>query len=492
MLMLISSAIMLIPGLHAMRLGDWDTMRAFFYHATFFSIVSLIIGIGMMSWKSRDTVRYQLLMLLAAYILLPMMLAMPLNYLVPTISYSQSYFEMLSSLTTTGATVFPDASAISEPLHLWRASVAWMGGFMVLLAALTIMEPMNLGGFEIEASVSSESASQRRNLGGMVSTQERFIHNARLIGPPYVMLTGALALLLILSGDRVFVAVCHAMSVLSTSGITPLTGNETDGAGVRGEFFMAIFLFLAISRKSFAVSFGARRSLPRLNDPEIRLALICLVLVPALIFLKHFIGAYEIQEQENVVAALQALWGSFFTVLSFLTTYGLESQYWDAAASWSGLKTSGVVLLGLAVMGGGIATTAGGIKLLRIFALYKHGVREIQRLIHPNSVGGAGVTARRIRRQGAFIAWVFLMLFVIAIAAATLLLSATDLSFESSLSLAIASLTNTGPAISVLEPGITYRALDTLQLFILDLAMIVGRMEVLVVVALLNLSLWRQ
>lgn len=491
-LMLAASALMLIPGAHAMGQRDWETMRAFFYPSVFFAITSVIVGLALATWRSHGTARYQLLTLVGAYALLPLMLAVPLDYLVPTVNFSQSYFEMLSSLTTTGATIFDHPGAISEPLHLWRATVAWMGGFLILLAAFAIMEPLNLGGFEVEASVSTASGGQRSTLGGAGTTQERLYHYTRLIAPVYILLTGALALVLIISGDRVFVAVCQAMSVLSTSGVTPLPKTEPPASGLVGEMFVALFLILALSRKSLTIAFPGHRDLPGLRDPEIRLALICLVVVPAVIFLRHFIGAIEIEEQNNALAAGEALWGSFFTVLSFLTTHGQESRFWDSAGSWSGLSTSGVVLLGLAVMGGGVATTAGGVKLLRLFALYKHGIRELQKLVHPHSVGGAGVTARRIRREGAFIAWVFLMLFIIAIAIVSMMLSATGLEFEDSLAVSIAAMSNTGPAISVLNPDFTYRALGAVQLLILDLTMIVGRLEVLVVVALMNVALWRQ
>ena len=82
------------------------------------------------------------------------------------------------------------------------------------------------------------------------------------------------------------------------------------------------------------------------------------------------------------------------------------------------------------MMGGGVATTAGGLKLMRIYALYKHGTREIERLLHPHSVAGAGRLGRRIRREGAYIAWVFFMLFLMSLAAVMLALAATGARFS--------------------------------------------------------------
>jgi trk system potassium uptake protein TrkH len=143
-------------------------------------------------------------------------------------------------------------------------------------------------------------------------------------------------------------------------------------------------------------------------------------------------------------------------------------------------------------MGGGVATTAGGLKLLRVYALYKHGVREMGKLIHPNSVGGAGRLGRRIRREGAYIAWIFFMLFILSLAAVMLALSATGLGFEQALILAIAALSTTGPLAAVAgEAPIAYITLSDPAKLILAAAMIVGRIETLVLIALLNPAFWR-
>jgi trk system potassium uptake protein TrkH len=81
------------------------------------------------------------------------------------------------------------------------------------------------------------------------------------------------------------------------------------------------------------------------------------------LFLRHWIAALEVSVEPSLTMVLSSLWGSMFTVLSFLTTTGFESAGWNEARSWSGLGTSGLMLAGLAIMGGGVATTAGGVRL---------------------------------------------------------------------------------------------------------------------------------
>jgi trk system potassium uptake protein TrkH len=179
--------------------------------------------------------------------------------------------------------------------------------------------------------------------------------------------------------------------------------------------------------------------------------------------------------------------------MSFLTTTGFESAGWDEARNWSGLGTPGLMLAGLAIVGGGVATTAGGVRLLRVYALVRHGERELDKLVHPASVGGGGMMARRLRREGAYISWIFFMLFALSIAVVMVAVSLAGLEFESATVLSIAALSNTGPLalVAATEP-LSWGALDTATKAILAGAMILGRLETLAIIALLNPEFWRQ
>lgn len=396
---------------------------------------------------------------------------------------------MLSSLTTTGATLVNDPLSIAEPLHLWRALVSWMGGFFVLIIALSVMEPMNLGGFEIRSMVIGSDGGTGSY--GSTDPAERIEKYVVKIGPIYVAVTFALMMLLFLSGDRAYVASIHAMSIISTSGISPIGGTLNSESGRIGEIFMVFFLLFAVSNRSFQ-TIGAGNWRWVMRDVEVRLMLIAVIGVPAMLFIRHWIASFEVSTQEDIVAAFAALWGSIFTVMSFLTTTGFESADWQTAQNWSGLSTPGVVFLALAVMGGGVATTAGGVKLLRVYALYKHGLREMERLVHPSSVGGAGMAARRFRREGAFIAWIFFMLFLVGIATIMLGLSLVDVSFNEAIALSIAAVTNTGPAAGILNSGLRYTDIGTYGQMILCVGMIFGRVEVLALIALFNPNYWRR
>ncbi len=489
-LLAFSVVMMYLPMAFAIRLEDWDVARTFFYYTTFLLILLALVGIAVTGYSSRNNARHYLVTVFAAFLTIPALLAMPFTYLVPSITYFQAYFEMLSCLTTTGATLFDDPTLVPAPLHMMRAIVGWIGGFFILVVAMAIFAPLQIGGFEIFAA--GRGTQKTSNQIATADARQRLTRYASQIFPVYVFVTSLLVLCLLIAGDRTLVAVSHAMSIISTSGISPVGGLQGASSGYAGEALMFLFLFFAVSRHTFFFSTDKEVVQNLKLDKEVNLVLLCVTVIPALLFIRHWTAAFEVSTSVEAPSAIAALWGAMFTVLSFLTTTGFESASWEGARSWSGLGTTGIILMGLSIMGGGIATTAGGVKLLRVYALYKHGQREIDRLSHPNSVAGSSLRVRMIRREGAQIAWIFLMLFVLSLALVALALSATGISFSDSLLFATAGLSNTGPLANAAGESFTgYANISDTGKVILCVAMVLGRLEALAVIAVLNPNYWR-
>lgn len=486
LLMMIGAFAMLVPAGYAAKKENWEISRIFFQYSMLILAFSVLVGTSMMNRKVRNVSRANLITLILAFAALPAFLALPVSEILPNLGFQRAYFEMLSSFTTTGATLFDDPFRLPETLHLWRGLVGWFGGFFMLVVAIAILEPLSIGGFEMRETMATSRGPAMR-----VENDIRFLRAVRLLGPPYFIFTAVLALLLILSGERVFNAAIHAMSTLATSAISPVSGMNGAQAGWIGEVLIATFLLLAVSSKLMTLNLKqGLGAMPK--DPEFQLMLIIVILVPVLMFLRHWFAALDVNTGQNILAGLQAIWGAVFTTLSYLTTTGFESDYWHETQSWSGLRAPGIVLFGLAAMGGGVATTAGGVKLLRVYSLYRHGLREMDRLVNPNSVGRSGTSTRRFRRKGAELAWVFLMLFLMAITVVALLLALLGTPFENAFALAIASLTNTGPVYMALgDASAHYAGLSDPALTILSVAMVLGRVEALAFIALLNPDYWR-
>jgi trk system potassium uptake protein TrkH len=491
LLMGIAGLAMLPPAILAFVERDMRPARAFFYSALLLMIVTLMIGIATRGRTPRRPARAHLLTLVGAFAALPLILAIPMNEAVPDTRYFNTWFEMVSSFTTTGATLY-EADRLPRSVHLWRATVGWLGGFLVWLMAAAVLAPMNLGGFEVRAGEAG-GRMQAARTDPMTDTTARLVRQSALLAPVYAGLTLALWILLVMAGDGPFVALCHAMGTLSTSGISPVGGLDGAPSGIVGEMLVLLFLVFALSRQTFAPdrSGGPLQALSR--DPEARLAVGIILTVAAALFLRHFIGAVEVAQGEDPVRAAGAAWGSLFMAVSFLTTAGFESAAWDDARAWSGLGEPGTILVGLAMMGGGVATTAGGVKLLRIHALLRHGQREMERLVHANSVGGGGPEDRRIRTRGAYLAFIFFMLFAVSIAAVAGLLGLAGLRIEPALVLAVAALTNTGPLAAVgSDTPIPWSTLGDSAKAIAAAAMVLGRLEAIALLALFNPDFWRR
>ena len=490
----ISAITMLVPAMHAYALRDLEEARVFLYGAILFSGMFVMLALATATTRPRRVARSHLISLLGAYVVLPVLLAVPFKEIVRDTSFFNAWFEMLSCLTTTGMTLYDDPERLSMTVHLWRGLVGWLGGFFIWVVAVSLLAPMNLGGFEVLSEDAAGKGTLRAGAPGFRprETGARMMKTAISLWPVYAGLTAVLWLLLILAGAEATEGLILAMGTLSTSGIAPVGGMQGVGAGIWGEVAIAAFLIFALSRMTFTnvTHPGLLRRLE--YDHEPRLGLVIVVTVPVLLFLRHWLGAAETGGDVDPWLALKAAWGAVFTVPSFLSTTGYVSIDWVEARDWSGLETSGVLLMGLAVVGGGVATTAGGVKLLRVWALYLHSRRELERLVHPSSIGGAGQTARRLRRQGAEIAWIFFMLFAMSLALISAALSLTGIEFEDAMVLSIASLSTTGPVVHVgADAPILLTKLTMDAKMVLMAAMVLGRLETLAIIALLNPEFWR-
>lgn len=535
----IGALAMMIPAAYA-SVTNFDAIaRNFFYSGVLFLILAGILAIATAANPAGSRARSMLLTMVATMGLLPLMLAVPFSESVPDTGLFNAWWEMVSSLTTTGASLY-SADLLPLPLHLWRALVGWMGGLFMLVAAIAILAPLRVGGFELMTSPYGRteyferlprSASPREvpsHLSSpayhteLIDPAYRVLRAAEAVAPLYTGLTLVMWVLLLLLGDSSLVALCRAMGTLATSGISPVIGPATDGSGVPGEMVVFLFLILALSRR-FWPGGGELRATERfVDDPELRLAAGIVLLVAAVLFARHFIGAIEVASSaadsaapaaaplrhpfESVLKGAAAAWGGLFNGLSYLTTTGWNSTDWQGARTWSGLTSPGLILAGLAIFGGGVATTAGGVKLLRVYALARHGERELERIIHPRSIAGGGRMARRLRREGAYLAFIFFMLFAISIAVVVTLVSIQQIEFETATILSIAALTNTGPLAGAIPltptfegtagiasaPWEGWSGLSIFNKSILAGAMIVGRLETLAILALFTPEFWRR
>lgn len=480
---------MFAPAVHAWAVRDHALARAFLYMGLLVLILSSLIAVAVAGNRPRNVARNHLVSLALAYLILPPVLALPLlQGPAGRVDFGTAWFEMISCFTTTGATVLD--YGLKPTLHFWRALVGWLGGLFALIMVFSVLAPLNLGGIEVETGrMPGRASPATQQITTVADPSQRMIRFAGRIVPVYAGLTLILWLLLMIVGEDGFIALCHAMGTLSTSGITPLLGFDEARAGVAGEIVVVLFLLLALSRRPWQRVLGQWRDLRLWGDPEVMLGLGIVLTVAFGLWLWHWAGALDEGRGAYFREGIEALWGLLFTTLSFLTTTGYVSTEWSAADLWSGLPPADMVLWALAIIGGGVATTAGGVKLLRVYALLRYGEHELDRVIHPNAVSrvkAAAAISRGAMMQGTTMAWVFFMTFGLSIAAITALLTLAGVSFDGALLYTLSALTTTGPLVDQ-TGGVfaDYAAIDTPARVILGFAMVVGRLETLAILAIL-------
>jgi trk system potassium uptake protein TrkH len=473
---------LMIPSVHGFISGDSHKGRSFFY-----AVLLGLFGLTFLRFSLQGTVfpmhrHAQLWSLIAFFLGFPLLLAIPLYEVSAAGQFIDAYLDIVSTVTTTGLPVFAPGS-LSETLVIWRVTLGWASGFLIWVFAWSIFAPLNLGGFEhlgARGEAMTQTQNARQTTGRLPA--EKFWSEALRLGPVYLWITLAAALaLLIVSGDPSY-ALLRAMATIATFGIE--IPEHSGAGGVGGEVILALVMLFALSRSTFSTVFARARKWRVTDDPELRVAA-GLVLVATLVLIGQ--GARYV---EGLGAHLELVWGAFFTSLSYLTTTGLASD--SLPVGLVNLDPVEIILVALAMIGGGVATTAGGIKLLRVFILTGHSRAEVNRLIAPSQVMSGQIESRSHDHHSAMLACVFLVLFILVMGAITLALTVAGSPVKDSLYLTLATVTNTGPLLPTGSGAETLvMSLPTQAKMILAAAMVLGRLEVLALLALLNPDIYR-
>lgn len=489
------SLLFLSGGLGAIALAEFDVLPVFLWCA---GGTALLAWALMLLGKSGrlGSARSGFGVLIGSFIVGPFLLAQPLVILVPGLDQIDATFEMVSALTTTGASALRTLEGVPDSVILWRSVVASFGGLLWLVAGVAILAPRGIGGFEVTQSVKA-SRDDTARLADLPRADRglsfRLLTAARRLFPIFAGFVATATLVFAASGIPAFDALCLALSVSATAGFTPQDG----GVAMYDSRMLEAFLVPAMILPSIGVLVHLRvfNGEPKalLNDPELRYLVIAVLIFVALIFTRHWLGAIETRSVDEVAMGLKVLWGAMFMAVSFITTTGFESASWGEASGWSGLATPGVILLALALVGGAASSTAGGVKLIRAALLAKHSYNELASLVRPRAVRSVRSGGRTISLDIMRASFVFAMLFILTVAATMLALTAFDVAFVDALIASVALVSNTGPAHAIATGETFFFAdLEGGPKVIASIAMIIGRLETLAVVSMLSPATWRR
>ena len=396
-----------------------------------------------------------------------------LPFLLSTIefSFSEAFFESMSGITTTGATIISDLDNSPKSILLWRAIMQWLGGIGIVVMAITILPLLKVGGmqfFKMEGPDSTEKILPRT------------IEVATIIISTYIILTFLCGLFYWIFGMTVFDSISHAMTTIATGGFS--THNESIGFFNNSniEFVASIFIILGsipfISYLKFAQ--GNRKIF--FQDVQIKGLIYLLIISITVMFGYLFFIDYESSIYDKIRIAS-------FNVISILSGTGYVT---DDFSLWG--KFSLIFFLLLMFIGGCAGSTACGIKIFRLQMLLIFLKNQIKKLLSPNSVIISKYNNQKISDDfiNSVIIFIFTFLFIFLIIA--MLLSISGLDFITSISGAASSISNVGPGLGdIIGPNGNYKDIPDLSKWILSIGMLLGRLELFAVLVLFFPSFWR-
>lgn len=387
-------------------------------------------------------------------------------------SFTDAVFESISGFTTTGASILTDIESRTHGTLFWRALTHWLGGMGIVLLALAILPLLGVGGMQLFRAEVPGPVAERLT--------PRIRETAKLLWIVYGLLTLLEIVALLLAGMGIFDAVCHSFATMATGGFSNHNSSVGGYASPQVEWVIIVFMFLAGA--NFSLHYLALTGKVRVyvQDEEFKfygsIVLICTALIGGTLMSIHF--------YPDLATTLRH---TLFQVVSILTTTGFGTAdylLWPPVAHF--------LLLILMSVGGCAGSTGGGIKVMRVLILLKHGKLELKKMLHPRGVYTLWFNDRSLSPALQTNVLGFFLLFMMVYVLGVLALTLGGLDIVTSVGATAATLGNIGPGLGLVGPSSNYAGLLDWEKWLLVLLMLIGRLEIFTVLVLFLPEAWRR
>ena len=399
--------------------------------------------------------------------------ALPFYLYFPNIGYTDAFFEAVSGLTTTGATVMSSLDTLAPSLNFWRHMMNWLGGMGIIVLAVAILPMLGVGGTQLfKAEIPGIDKDSKM--------APRISQTAKRLWLVYLTFTLLTCMGLKWAGMGWFDAVCHAMSAFSLGGFSTHDASIAffDSPAIEAVLIAATLLGAVNFASHFAMA-REKSPKPYWRDEEARAMLTILAASIA--------AASVYMWQQDYYTPLEALRYVGFNFVSI----GLANGFANADfATWPLLVTLWMFFLSNVLANTG--SMGGGIKMARALVLAKFSLREVSLLLHPNAVRTVKLNRRSISDRTAMAVMAFIFVYFMTVVIFTLGLLASGMDFITALSATIACITNAGPGLGAVGPADNYGALSDLQKWMCAAVMLLGRLEIFTVFILFTPDYWKK
>jgi len=389
-----------------------------------------------------------------------------------SMTLTDAVFESISGLTTTGATVMTGLDELPRAILYYRQQLQWLGGMGIIVLAVAVLPMLGVGGMQL----------YRAETPGPVKDTKltpRITETAKALWYVYLAFTIACAASYMAAGMGWFDALCHAFSTVAIGGFS--THDASIGYFNSPIIDVVCIVFMIAAGVNFSLHFFAWRYVSIRHygaDPEFRAYLLVLAVLAVLV-----VGG--LINHQSYDSPASALVNGVFQAVSIATTTGFTTAnyaLWPAALP--------VMLIFASFIGGCAGSTAGGIKVMRWLLIYKQGLREIVRLVHPSAEIPVKIGSKAVQPRVVDAVWGFFSVYVVVYSVMLVAMMATGLDQVTAFSAVAATLNNLGPGLGDVSAGFTTLT-DTAK-WIAIAGMLLGRLEIFTLLVLITPTFWRR
>ena len=386
-------------------------------------------------------------------------------------SITDAFFETMSGFSSTGATIMNNIESMPHGILFWRAMTQWIGGLGIVFFTIAVLPIFGMGGIQVFAAEASGPTHDK--------VHPRIGVTAKWIWGIYAGMTGTLIVLLVFGGMSVFDSICHAFTTTSTGGFSTKQNSIAYWDSAYIQYVIIIFTFMA------GTNFGLLHTAIRGNwkkliqDNEFQLYFMLVVLASVVIG----IGLYVIGWADFEKSMRDAT----FQVVTLITTTGFATADY---LLWPPLL--GLILFLLLFVGASAGSTAGGMKVVRVYLLFKNSFVELKRIIHPNGIINVKYNNKSVHPNIMTGIMAFAILFMIVFTIGSLIMTIFTEDIITACSAVVSSMSNVGPGFGSVGPMFSYAHLNDFAKLFLAFLMLVGRLEIFTVMVLFTKAFWRK
>lgn len=467
----------LIVDAVAMQIGTITSLiygekEAWYFVLT--GVVSAILGVlAIKVKKHKNMVLYQkagFASTALSWILLSLVGCMPFWLSGEIPSFIDAFYETVSGITTTGATILNDVEALSKGMLMWRSFLHWLGGMGVIVFLLAIIP--KLGGQQNIFLMKAESPGPI--IGKAVPRMRNY---ATMLYGIYITLTALEFILLLFGGLNVFEAINTSFSTAGTGGFGIYNSNAAAFDSYYVQTVIAVFMLLFGINFSVYLCLIARKFKQSLKFEELWIYLGIVAVSTAII-------AFNIS---SIYKPYDAFHQSFFYVSSIISTTGFGLT---DVNKWPELSKTVIIIL--TFIGASAGSTGGGFKISRIILLFKEVRKEFSLLVHPRNVKLVKMDGKAVNHDIMRTTSMYLVLYIGVFAISFLLVSIDNMDFTTSFTAVAANLNNTGPGLGAVGPVGNYADFSILSKIVFIFDMLAGRLEIYPLLLLFAPSAWKK